>query len=298
MAAIRNIMLQCGLIQAQVSLVKATDERTKVEFKQVHDCGKDAQGNDLGLHTVQRKAVCSGCAKELAQADIKKGFEAAKGVFKEMPQATLDGIRVPTNGALVIQEIVSADFFLSNPTLLTGDAYFLTPPAKEKYPPTAYKVIMEALRGSVAMARTSMYNREYTAAISVGQHGLVMHFVRYPSELRAEPLTNLPAVDPSYVAMAKQVFDNMRSATPKLDYVDSYNEGVADAVAKLVAGVTPVSMPAAPAPVATQDLANTLKAMLAMGKTGAPAQEPPKAEEPVAEQAPAKTKKAKKTKVA
>lgn len=265
--AIRNVMLQWGMIQAQVSVEKATDERTKISLNQTHKCC-DANGKPTGaLNPINLKTVCSGCKAELQRADITKAFQPTKGQYIEITDAELGGIRVPSNGAIIVQEVVKPDLVLANPTLFTGQTYFLQPPSKEKYPPLSYAVIIEMLRGDFALARTAMYNREYTCLLRVGQHGIVMDLIRYDSEMRDEPKLVLPVVDPSYVALAKQIKESMRAQQPKLDYPDLYNEGFDQLIQSKISGL-PLAAPAQPAPVApSMDLKAMLEATLAATTT-------------------------------
>lgn len=257
MASIRNVMLQFGMIQAAVSVLKATDERTKVSTNMTHNCGKGT------LHPLNQKLICSGCGVEVPRNQSTKAFQATKGTYIEITDADMAAVRVPASGLITIQEIVKPDILLADPAILTGDAYFLTPPAKEKYPPMAYTVILKSLGTDVAIARTEAYSREYTCAIRAGKNGLIMHYLRYPSEMRAEPTVSLPAVDQSYIAMVKQLFENIRTANPKLDYPDHYNEAFANMVAAKLAGQPLVAPSAAPAPVAPDNLKAMLEAMLA-----------------------------------
>jgi DNA end-binding protein Ku len=256
MAAIRNVMLQFGMIQAAVSILKATEDRTKVSTNMTHNCGKGQ------LHPLNQKMICSGCGVEVPRNASTKAFQATKGVYIEVTDADMAAVRVPSTGLIAIQEIVRADV-LADPLLVTGDAYFLVPPPKEKYPPVAYTIILKALGTDVAIARTEAYNREYTCAIRVGKNGLIMHYLRYPNELRAEPSIPLPTVDQSHVQMVKQLFDGIRTANPKLDYPDHYNEAFANMVAAKLAGQPLVAPTSAPAPVAQDNLKAMLEAMLA-----------------------------------
>jgi DNA end-binding protein Ku len=281
-------MLQFGMIQAAVSIMKATEERTKVSTNMTHNCGKGS------LHPLNQKLVCSGCGVEVQRNQSTKAFQATKGTYIEITDADMAAVRVPSTDLITIQEIVKPDVLLLNdPTILTGDAYFLVPPAKEKYPPMAYTVILKSLGTDVAIARTEAYSREYTCAIRAGRNGLVMHYLRYPSELRAEPTLSLPVVDPTYIKMVQQLFENIRTTAPKLDYPDHYNEAFANMVAAKLAGQPLVAPSAAPAPVAPDNLKAMLEAMLA-AQQQKPAE---KAPEPVVEQAvtePAKKAKGKK----
>lgn len=283
--AMRNIMLQLGMLQAIVAMSKATDDGTKVSLRQTHKCLKEGK-----LVPIKQQRICPIHGEVVT--DIVSAYEVAKDQFLEITDADKASIKVPSNGALIIQEICKPEAILSRPILFTGQSYFLTPPAKEKFPPTAFTVIREALKGDVAIARTSMYDREYTCLIRVGQHGLCMDLIRYPGELRSEPEVRLPAVDPSYVTMTRKVLDAMRVQEPKLDYPDNYNEGFAKMVEAKVAGQPQAAPTQAPQPVQVDNLKAMLEAMLAaQGQTATEQPAEQKAEAP-------KAKKGRKAKVA
>jgi Ku protein len=266
--AMRNIMLQWDMIQAMVAISKATEDRKKVSLRQTHRCPevKDDKGEVVTpskLTPIKQKTVCSGCGHTLGQGEIVSAYEASKDFFIEITDGDKESIKVPSNGALIIQEFCTPEQILNRPILFTGQSYFLTPPTKEKFPPTAFTVIREALKGDVAIARTVMYDREYTCLIRVSDEGLSMDLIRYPSEIRQEPAANLPAVDPAYVDMARKLKEHRRAKEVKLDYPDNYNEGFGKMVETKVAGQPLASPTASPAPVQTDNLKAMMEAMLA-----------------------------------
>jgi Ku protein len=257
MAAIRNVVLQHGLIQAPVSVNKATEERGKVSLNQAHEC-KPGE-----FTRINKRNWCSTCQKEIDHADLKSVFPHGAG-FLEITKQDKDSIKIPSTGAIIIEELCDPQLIYGNPTLLTGDVYFLTPPtAKGKnLPPTAYAVLLKSLQGKVAIARTAMYDREYTCAIRVVGSCFVMDLIRYPSEMRQVPEVPLPAVDPSYLQMMEQFNQRKTVAKPKLDYPDNYNEAFAKMIEAKAAG-TPLAISAPVAAPPTVDMKAMLEAMLA-----------------------------------
>jgi Ku protein len=275
MGAMRTVILQLGLVQAQVSILKATDDKDGFTLNQTHNCASKG-----ALYPIEQKLFCSGCKNEVQRADITKAYQPTKGQYIPIGDAELDAIKVATSGLINIEQIVTPLTMLENPVWFDGKSYFLTPPAKEKYPPMGYAAIVEALKGDVGIARTTAYNREWTVLLRVGQHGIVMHQVRYPSELRQEPTVNLPVLDKSYIEIIKTVKENMRVQTPNLDYKDSYGEARAQMVAAKMAGLPAPAPVQTAAPVQSLDLMAQLKAMAAAPKQEQPAAVAQAVEEP------------------
>lgn len=283
--AMRNLVLQLGMVQAEVSMVKATEDRKRIELNRIHKACMGPTGT---------KPYCKVCNRDLdSKKDpvndaIVSGYQFAKGQYVEVTDQELESVQVPTNGAIEVQEICSEAEFLAKPIILTGQVYYLEPPQKSKYPPTTFGLLRESLRGSVAMARTAMYSREYTVAITVGDQGFVMYLIRYQSEIRPEHHIALPPLDQKQLSLCKMVVDAMRVSKIRLDYPDNYTTGLQAVIDAKVAG-QPIATPAPVAPAMPNtsieaQLQATLDAIRAKAnkpvEPAAKPAEPTKAEEP------------------
>lgn len=235
MGAMRNLTIQFALIPVQVAMTKATEPRKGFDFKRLH---KGCLGE------TGQKIFCKKCGQtDLHQNnDCSKGYATAGG-YIEVDQAELDAIKVDSNGAIQIEEVTLIEELYRSPLVFTGDSYYLTPKDKA---PQAYAAMFENLKGKVAIGRTAMYGREYTVGIICGDYGFIMHLLRYPSELRSEPILNLPAVPPNQAGIAKQVLDAFTVPTMNLDFPDNYSMGVQKMLDDKAAGIVPVPQPQAP----------------------------------------------------
>lgn len=277
MATIKTVMLQFGAFSCPVGIQKATEDRKKVSFNQGHKCA------DGTLHVIKQDKVCTGCNQTLQAADIIKLYTPTKGAAPiHMPDHELDALKVQGTDQILITEIVKPEILLADPIRFTGDTYYVQPPAKEKYPPQAYAVIYEALKGNIALGKTVLWNKDFQVALRIGKFGLVMDMLRFDSELRGEPSLTLPPVDATWVNMAKQAFEKYRVQTPTLNAQDTYNVALAKLCSDKVAGLPVAQQAPAPTPVLNTNIEQMLRATLAMGAPTKAAQAPAVEEQPAA----------------
>jgi len=277
--AVINLKLQFGMIMVDAALMKATNDPNPVEFKRLHGTVTNEKTGDKCMGETGVKSYCKKCNVETN--DFTKGLEFKKGQYIEITEEELKTLKVPTNGVIAIQETTDEDFIFSQPMLFSGRSYFLQPPAKEKFPPESFALLREGLadKGRVAIGRTSLYGREHTVALQASEHGFIMHLLRYPNEIRQEQQTPLPTPNPKQLAICNMVMDAMYSDNPKLDYSDSWADGVINLKNDKLAGVAtmPAATPAPATPVSNleDDLRRTLEAIQA-NKAKAPEAKPKK----------------------
>ncbi len=271
MGAMRNLKLQIGLLAADVALAKATNERNSITFNRIHKHKVDANGNLVPcLSATGQKIYCKACNVEVTnQDDLGKGYEHAKGQFIEVTDAELDAIKTETNGALIVTEIVTKDEFQQRPYMMSGSVYYLTPPAKDKYPPQTYAMIYEAMKQDqgVAIAKTAMYGRTQAMAIVAGDSGcLLMYMLRYPDEVRPQPLLQLPPIDQKQLPLVRQILDLMKTPSMDLSYRDDYEDGKKTVIENKLKGIVPVVATPAPPVVQNNAIEDQLKATIEMMK--------------------------------
>ena len=128
-------------------------------------------------------------------------------------------------------------------------------------------------QGVVAIATVVTSDHEEVVAVRPFGDGLVVHWLRYMSELRhmddIEELQHLPAPDPRELKMAGELVESYRADTLDLtEYRDTYQEGVR---AMLEAKAQGKALPERkPEPVAERTSVDFMSAMQATLKTAPP----------------------------
>jgi DNA end-binding protein Ku len=261
MAKMRDLKLRLGMIVADVEMHKASNERTSIAFKQVH------QHQDGSLSQVGRLDYCKDDAcpghKGLKREEIGKGYEFKKGQFVEIDKAKLDALKAAEDGEITLTEVVPFSEIEKQPYMLTGSIYYLTPLSRAKFPPTEYRLLRE-IGSKVALGRICMDDRVQAVAVTADPSGcLMMYKLRFPDEVRPKPRVELPEADPGYLAIMQQIIAGMTKPEMDLSYRDDYELAKRQLVENTVAGVeTTIPAPARPT-VQNPDIKAVLEAMLA-----------------------------------
>lgn len=294
MGAMQNLRVQFGIISFDVAMQKATNERNAIAFNRLHkhkDSGKkDKDGNPIYepcLGPTGQKIYCKACnAQDLASDAMTKGYEFRKGEFIEVTEQELDSLKVDTNGAIAVKEIVPTSELTKRMAIMTGNVYYLTPPAKAKFLDPTYGLMFTALQGDrVAIGHTAMYGRTQACAIVAGPNCFLMYTLRYPEEIRPAPNVQLPAVDQNQLKMAKQILDLLGQTDIDFTYHDDYEAAKKNLIDMKMAGM-PIQQPVAQQPVVVNNsvedmLKKTLEALQANPPKQPKATAPPKEEQPV-----------------
>jgi Ku protein len=262
MAKMRELKLKIGLMSVDCSLERATEDRQQIDLNQIH---KHADGS---MWPVGKKDYCKDptCPehKEIPRTAIGKGYPIAKGQWVEVDPDVIKNLKVPSNGAIIVNEVVERSEFLSRPHLI-GGTYYLTPVSNTRYPATEFALVHAALgQDSVAVGRTVLSDKTEAVAIVAGSNGcLVMYKLRYADEIRPEPTVTHPPVDKGQLQMVSQMIGFIKKPQMDLSAVNDFEEAKKLYCESLAAGVTP-SVPVAPAITAVQpeNLTERLKASL------------------------------------
>ena len=291
MAAIRNLTVQLGIVSFNVALVKADEERKATHLNRVHrhvvqKLDANNQPFDVvELHPCGQEITCKTCVRSLKSDEVSSAFNNG-GTFIEMSKSETESFKIPNDGKIGITEVVDMQELLSRPLLLTGNSYYLNPPAKEKFDPVSYALIRQAIvaDGGVAIADVVLYNHEHRAAIMPTPGGLVMHLLRNADEVREQDSFKLPQVNDKQLELAKMVLASFRAKELRVNKTDAYEARLKTRVQEKIDGTQP-TVTAAPAPPQYSALEQQLAAMIQKIKAEQP-------EEVVPE--PKKTKKSKK----
>jgi DNA end-binding protein Ku len=114
--------------------------------------------------------------------------------------------------------------------------YYLEPLAKGE---KVYVLLREAMlaAGVVGVARVVMHTKEYLSALIPSETGLVLHTLRWASDIRATKELNLPAegrksLKESDLKMAKQLIADMTHEWDPEAYEDRFSQAIHALVAK------------------------------------------------------------------
>jgi DNA end-binding protein Ku len=200
-----------GLISVPVRLfVAARGER--VSFNQIHDkCGS----------RIKQQIYCPVCERVVERDELKKGFEVAKGRFVIVEDEEIKKIAPESSESMEILEFVKA----SEVDPIYFDAsYFVVPEDAGK---KAYELLLQTMEksGFSAIAKAAMHQREYTVIIRPHGHGLTLHTMFYPKEVRAVPeygRDNNVQIRPQEVTLAEKLVEGLAGEFDPSKYHDEY----------------------------------------------------------------------------
>src|SRR6185312_6806770 len=203
--------LTFGLISVPVRLfVAARSER--ISFNQIHDkCGS----------RIKQQTWCPVCERVVERSELKKGFEVAKGRFAVVEDEEIKKIAPQSNESMEIFEFVKA---ADIDPIYYDASYFMVPEEAGK---KAYELLFQTMQksGFSAIAKVAMHQREYTVVIRPHSHGLTLHTMFYPEEVREIPEfgkdTNVQ-IRPQEVALAEKLVEGLATDFDPSKYHDEY----------------------------------------------------------------------------
>ena len=166
--------LKLSLVSCPIALFPATSEREKISF---HQLNKET-GN-----RIRYKKIDADTGDEVANADIIKGYELAKGEYIELEPEELEAVAIDSKHVIDIEEFVPRNEI---DELYVRDPYYIVPDGEVGQ--QAFAVIREAIRkeGMVALGKVVFTSREHIIALEARGKGMVGMTLRYPYEVRAE----------------------------------------------------------------------------------------------------------------
>jgi len=166
--------LKLSLVSCPIALFPATSEREKISF---HQLNKET-GN-----RIRYKKIDADTGDEVANADIIKGYELAKGEYIELEPEELEAVAIDSKRVIDIEEFVPRNEI---DELYVRDPYYIVPDGEVGQ--QAFAVIREAIRkeGMVALGKVVFTSREHIIALEARGKGMVGLTLRYPYEVRKE----------------------------------------------------------------------------------------------------------------
>ncbi|MHB8735815.1 MAG: non-homologous end joining protein Ku [Terriglobales bacterium] len=242
MAGVWSGYLTFGLVTLPVRLYSgARGER--ISFHQLH--AKDQV-------RLKQQMICPADHQVVGRDETVKGYEYAKGAYVVIPEAEIKQAAPSTDKQMEVVEFCRAEEL---DPLWFEASHYLVPETAGRRPYALLEQVLEET-GFVAIARLSMHNREYHAAIRPshlagveGKHrGLLLHTLYYRDELRvAEGFGESSAEAPPNeveLQLARKLVEGLARPFNPAEFHDTYRHNLEQLIEAKLAG-QPTAKPAA-----------------------------------------------------
>jgi len=250
-----------GLVSIPVRLMAAARPET-ISFNQLHK--KDNS-------RVKQVLYCQAEDVPVPRSELVKGYEYEKDRYVVIEDEDIKKITPKTAKVMEILEFVKEDEVDS---IYLESSYYLAPEEAGEKP---YTLLLEAMRetGHVGIAKITMHNREHVVVLRMGRHGMVLHTMYYPDEIRAtdEFRARRDLVQARELTMAKSLVEALSSPFDPEKYKDNYRDTLRRMIEAKIKGQEVVAAPAA------QELAPVIDIMEALKHSLSQLKKPPAAAE-------------------
>lgn len=205
--------LSFGLINIPIKVYSGSQEHG-LEFDMLHK--KD-------LSPIRYAKICKTEEKEIPYEEVVKGYEFRKGEYIVIDDDDFKRANAKKTKSIEIQNFT---FIEQIDPVFFDKPYFLEP---EKNANKAYSILREALKKSkkVAIVNYVLRNKEHIGVISASGDLLVLHQLRYLTELRSPESLDIPVdvkTSSKEVDMALQLIDQLTEPFQPNRYKDTYTE--------------------------------------------------------------------------
>jgi DNA end-binding protein Ku len=200
-----------GLITIPIKLYAAA-RTERVSFNQIHQvCGT----------RIKQQTFCPHCNRVVERRELVKGFEAEKDRYVIVSDEEVKALAPASSDTMEILEFVKAEGI---DPIYFDSSYFMVPEDAGK---KAYHLLLETMKksGYSAIAKITMHQREYTTVVRPNGHGLLLHTMFYPEEVREVPEfghDDKVVVKPQEVALAEKLVEGLASDFDPSKYHDEY----------------------------------------------------------------------------
>ncbi|MBV9304207.1 MAG: Ku protein [Acidobacteriaceae bacterium] len=200
-----------GLITIPVRLFAAA-RGERVSFHQIHGvCGT----------RIKQQTYCPHCERVVERSELVKGYETDKNHYVIVTDQEVKAVAPASSDNMEILEFVKAEGI--DPIYFDA-SYFMVPEDAGK---KAYHLLLETMKksGYSAIAKVAMHQREYTVVVRPNEHGLLLHTMYYPEEVREVPefgRTDNVTVKPQEVALAEKLVEGLAADFDPSKYHDEY----------------------------------------------------------------------------
>ena len=266
--AIWRGLVSFGMVAIPVKLYTATESKD-IAFVTLHrSCNT----------RLRHRRFCPSHEMEVEPSEVARAYEFAKEQYVIMEEGDFDNLPVPSAHTIEITQF--CDLSSIDPISFQR-TYVLEPDAMGIKPFYLMKQALESAN-RVALAKVSLRQKEHICCLRPFEHGLTMHTMFYPDEIRGNNELDLPeertSITEQEMAMATMLIDQLTAPYDAAGLQDEYRLQLE----RVIEGKLGAQMPVAPAPVAPSrvtDLMEALRASVAAAKK----QRPAPAEDPVEE---------------
>src|SRR6266850_3417816 len=189
------------------------------------------------LMRVKQHMVSSGTDEEVANTEIKKGYEIEPGRFVVLTDEELEGLEPEPSREIEIREFLPPEAISSQ---WYERPYYLAPDGDEK----AYFALAEALknRNREGIAHWVMRNKTYVGALRSEGDYLLLFTLRNANEVisaRDLPKPAGRAPTQKELSMAKQLVGLLEDEFRPEDYKDDYRQRVMEFIERKAKGKAP-----------------------------------------------------------
>jgi DNA end-binding protein Ku len=200
-----------GLISIPVELYPAA-RSARVKLHQFHKVCKTR---------LRQPLFCPKCDRIVDRSEVIKGYEYEDGRYALIDPDEIKKITPETAQAMGILAFVKESEI---DPLFFDSSYFLVPENEGK---KAYKLLLKTLEDKkrVAIAKITMYQREYTVFLRPYDHGSALHTMYFANEIREAPGYGKPdnvKLAPQEIKMADQLVDNLSEEFQPKKYHDDF----------------------------------------------------------------------------
>lgn len=176
---------------------------------------------------LQYKRFCPKCEKEVAWADIKKGFKISEKRWVILEKDEIEKLKLKSTKTIDIQSFV--DVSQIDP-IYFEKSYYVVP---DKGGVKAYSLFVEALRlaNKAAIGKVVLRDKEYLVMLRPFKRGITMHVLHYLREVRdvdeMPELKNLVVVSKEELELAKTLIGKLTEEEFDISkYKDQYTEAL------------------------------------------------------------------------
>ncbi len=254
--SIGTATISFGLVSIPTKLYTTNESGGDIHFNMLHD----ADGARL-----KQQYICTKCNEVVDREHTVKGYEHAKGQYVVFSAEELKALDAVATQTIALEEFVPAT---AVDPLFVEKSYYLGP---DKGGERAYKLIRDAMveTGLVGIASYSARGKQYIVCVRPFHEGLIIHQLRYATEVKPwseVPLPALPELKPAEIGLAKQIIQQIAAETFTAEkYKDEVQERMMQLINQKVEGQEITIAPEAPAGKVI-DLMEALKLSLGMSK--------------------------------
>lgn len=211
MASAWKGLITFGLVSIPVRLYPAA-RSTRIRLHQFHKVCKTR---------LRQPLFCPKCNRIVERSEVIKGYEYEDGKYALIDPEEIKKIAPATARAMEILAFVKESEI---DPLFFDSSYFIVP---EDAGRKGYKLLLKTMEDKerVAIAKVTMYQREYTVFCRPYDHGIALHTMYFANEIREAPgygEADNVKLSPQEIKLADQLVDNLSEEFQLKKYHDEF----------------------------------------------------------------------------